>query len=77
MAAATGVRVWLAVLPHPSGINHWYNSTENRVAASLFLQAEIRSRGGPPLDDKAMRSAEVVRVSEEDVATTRVGRREF
>jgi len=28
-----------AVLPHPSGINRWWNDAENCVAASLFMHA--------------------------------------
>lgn len=27
-----------AVLPHPSGVNHWWNSAENRDAAGAFMR---------------------------------------
>jgi len=29
-----------AYLPHPSGLNHWWNVAENAAAAARFLQAE-------------------------------------
>jgi uracil-DNA glycosylase len=28
----------VAVMPHPSGCNHWWNAEENRAAASAFLR---------------------------------------
>lgn len=67
--AATGPRVWLAILPHPSGINRWYNETENRLAAALFLQTELRTRGGrpTPVGDENDRE---LRLAEEDEAMT-------
>lgn len=30
-----------AVLPHPSGRNHWYNCSENKLAASNFMRAWV------------------------------------
>lgn len=27
-----------AVLPHPSGVNHWWNSPDNREAAAKFMR---------------------------------------
>lgn len=34
-----------AVLPHPSGVNRWWNSPQNRENAKFFLLDELR-RGG-------------------------------
>lgn len=34
--------VELAWLPHPSGMNRWYNSRENRAAAGKFLSSLVR-----------------------------------
>lgn len=31
----------MAVFPHPSGINHWWNSPENRRTAADFLRTTI------------------------------------
>ena len=33
---------WIAVVPHPSGRNHWYNSPENRVIAREFWKTLLR-----------------------------------
>jgi uracil-DNA glycosylase len=30
-----------AMLPHPSGLNRWYNDDRNRAAAELFLEALV------------------------------------
>ena len=38
----------IAILPHPSGINRWYNKAENRLAASLFLISELADREHQP-----------------------------
>lgn len=49
VAAAFGVRAnslrWVehrgmtvAVLPHPSGVNTWWNNPDNRAAASAFMR---------------------------------------
>jgi uracil-DNA glycosylase len=67
--AATGPRVWLAILPHPSGINRWYNDPQNRAAAALFLQLEIRSRGDTPVPRAQIDEAELHRSDQEDAAT--------
>ena len=32
----------VALLPHPSGLNHWWNDPENEAAASRFLKEEVR-----------------------------------
>lgn len=32
-------------LPHPSGMNRWYNSAENRLVAGLLLRELIYERG--------------------------------
>jgi uracil-DNA glycosylase len=56
VAAAFGVRVgyltWIhlgaclvAVLPHPSGINRWWNEPKNRRAAERFLRGLVGSEG--------------------------------
>lgn len=33
---------WVAYLPHPSGVNHWYNSHENRQRAERFLRELVK-----------------------------------
>jgi hypothetical protein len=35
-----------AVLPHPSGRNHWYNDAERRAAATAFLRAWVAGLAG-------------------------------
>lgn len=35
---ALGARGSLGAIPHPSGLNRWYNSPLNRTAAELFLE---------------------------------------
>jgi len=32
----------VAVFPHPSGVNHWWNEPDNREAARIFLAALCR-----------------------------------
>lgn len=32
---------WVAVLPHPSGLNRWWNSAENQEAASDFVRSAL------------------------------------
>lgn len=36
-----GARFWCALLPHPSGVNRWWNDPEHLIDARLFLLAEI------------------------------------
>lgn len=38
--------VWVAHLPHPSGLNRWYNSDENRAAATYFMQQVAAAASG-------------------------------
>jgi hypothetical protein len=33
--------VWVSVLPHPSGRNRWWNRTENRRRARIFLRRAL------------------------------------
>ncbi len=33
---------WLAFLPHPSGVNHWYNNPSNRQRAERFLRELVK-----------------------------------
>lgn len=41
--AGSGEVYRFAVLPHPSGVNTWYNVMANKVAAARFLGAAVRS----------------------------------
>lgn len=37
--------VMVAILPHPSGVNRWYNDPDNRAAAERFLKREAARNG--------------------------------
>ena len=37
---------WVAIMPHPSGINQWWNSAHNRVRAKSFLSHSWRVKHG-------------------------------
>jgi hypothetical protein len=32
----------VAILPHPSGVNHWYNDPRNVARARRFLRSALR-----------------------------------
>lgn len=38
----------VAVIPHPSGVNRWWNCPRNRARAARFLRAVLRRGGGAP-----------------------------
>ena len=38
--------VWVAVLPHPSGVNRWWNDPKNRRAARRFMRRLGRAVSG-------------------------------
>jgi hypothetical protein len=44
----SGEGVIMAVLPHPSGKNRWYNDKRCRAAATAFLREARWTRGGRP-----------------------------
>lgn len=43
--------VWVAHLPHTSGLNRWYNSAENKEAATEFMRQVAAAASGEMTDD--------------------------
>lgn len=41
-------QLWVAVMPHPSGVNRWWNDAENKKLAAEFLLEEARLTGAMP-----------------------------
>ncbi len=35
---------FVTVIPHPSGVNLWYNDADNRACLGVFLRAALRGR---------------------------------
>lgn len=45
--AVEGVELTVAVLPHPSGVDRWWNSRMNRLRAVDFLRAALAEEAQP------------------------------
>lgn len=43
---AAAFQFQFAVIPHPSGVNRWWNSEENTERARIFLSHELRGKSG-------------------------------
>ena len=35
-------KAWIVVVPHPSGVSHWWNDSTNLLAAKFFFRSLIR-----------------------------------